>query len=417
MKPKNIMLIDVKANQVITKSNFLIESKFKVTLQELRLVYWLLSNIQPKDEDFHVYRISVTQYGKFMAQFRDSNNKRIYSDLRSAAEKLMTRVVKIKADGGEYSMPFISRAFYHGGKGFIDIKLDDVLKVHLLKLTKEFTSIGLLSAFKLSSTYSIKLLELILQYKNIGKRKLDISDLRFMLGVDDNKYKLWTNFENRVLAPACNDINNNTDISLSYKKIKLGRSIISIEFKFSISKGKDNNLGLPTNTLTLSDMSSAIEEISEISSLMKYGIKRNMAVKLFKQSPQKVHEALESVELQINTIRNPSAWLLTFINEGWENPETARQHVIKKVAIDSEEQKDIEVFKKWKTYVHEEVQKHIDSLGTSERLVFKAAFLDSLPEDLKKHGTKSAVLLKNWVSFFNDKGLNLSTQEEYKKRC
>ena len=130
-------------------------------------------------------------------------------------------------------------------------------------------------------------------------------------------------------------------------------------------------------------MSSAIEEASEISSLMKYGIKRSMAAKLFKQSPQKVHEALEAVELQINTIRNPSAWLLTFINEGWKNPETTRQHVIKKVAIDSEEQKDIEVFKKWKRYIHEEVQKQIDSLGTSEKLVFKKEFLDSLPENLK----------------------------------
>jgi len=417
MKSDKIMLVEAKENKVVTKSNFLIESKFKVTLQELRLVYWLLSNIQPEDTEFKIYRISVNQYEKFMAQFKDYNNKRIYSNLKAAAEKLMTRVVRIKADDGEYSMPFISRAFYHNGEGFIDIKLDDVLKIHLLKLTREFTSIGVVSAFKLSSTYSIKLLEIILQYKNIGKRKLDITDLKFMLGVDDGKYKVWPDFEKRVLAPACKDINENTDISLSYEKIKHVRSIVAIEFRFSISKGKDNNLGLPNNTLTLSDMSSAIEEVSEISSLMKYGIKRNMAVKLFKQSPQKVHEALEAVELQINTIRNPSAWLLTFINEGWENPETTRQHVIKKVAIDSEEQKDIEVFKKWKTYVHEEVQKHIDSLGTSEKVVFKEEFLDSLPEKLKKHGTMSAILLKNWVSFFNDNGLNLLTQEEYKKKC
>jgi len=417
MTTEKVMLIGAKVNKIVTKSNILIESKLKVTLQELRLIYWLLSNIQPDDEDFKTYRISVNQYSKFMSQFKDYKNKNVYSNLRVAAKKLMRQIITIKADGGEYDIPFISSAFYEDGKGYIDIKIHDVLKIHLLKLTKEFTSIGLISAFKLSSTYSIKLLEIVLQYKPIGKRKLDIADLKFILGVDNDKYKLWYDFEKRVLAPACKDINENTDISLSYEKIKHVRSIVAIEFRFSISKGKDNNLGLPNNTLTLSDMSSAIEEVSEISSLMKYGIKRNMAVKLFKQSPEKVHEALEAVELQINTIRNPSAWLLTFINEGWENPETTRQHVIKKVAIDSEEQKDIEVFKKWKTYVHEEVQKHIDSLGTSEKVVFKEEFLDSLPEKLKKHGTMSAILLKNWVSFFNDNGLNLLTQEEYKKKC
>jgi len=418
MKPENIMLVDVKENQVITKSNFLIESKFKVTLQELRLVYWLLSNIQPEDEDFCVYRISVSQYEKFMAQFRDSNNNRVYSELKNASKKLMSRVVSIKADGGEYSMPFISRAFYHSGEGYIDIKLDDVLKVHLLKLTKEFTSIGILSAFKLNSTYSIKLLELILQYKSIGKRKLNIPDLRFMLGVDDNKYKSWPDFEKRVLAAACNDINKNTDISLSYEKIKYGRSIASIEFKFSISKGTNQNLGLPNKTITLSDMSAELEEIPEVATLMSYGVKRNVAVKIFRETPERVYEALESLKPQIDTIRNPAAWLISFINESWTSQEEAKQHVKRKVKEDEDEERDIKEYKEWKIYVNNTLNNYFKTLTELEKGILKLEFLDTLEDKRKKKEFEEkefkAVLLFNEITlFFVNRGV-LQSKDNYK---
>ncbi|HSK30464.1 MAG TPA: replication initiation protein, partial [Candidatus Limnocylindria bacterium] len=44
---------------LVTKHNKLIQARFALSLQEKRLILWLVSAIRPGDTDFHSYRVSV----------------------------------------------------------------------------------------------------------------------------------------------------------------------------------------------------------------------------------------------------------------------------------------------------------------------------------------------------------------------
>ena len=62
------------------------------------------------------------------------------------------------------------------------------------------------------------------------KWTVDIDEFKTYLGVS-NKYSDFKDLEKRVLLPALKEIEENTDLRLDYKKIKIGRRIQKIEFE------------------------------------------------------------------------------------------------------------------------------------------------------------------------------------------
>ena len=87
----------------------------------------------------------------------------------------------------------------------------------------------------LSSAYAIRIYELIKQYENIGKREIAISDLRFMLCLQD-KYPLFGNLQQRIIDPAIREINKNTPMQVTYELRKTGRKFTHIELRFKPKK-------------------------------------------------------------------------------------------------------------------------------------------------------------------------------------
>ncbi len=47
---------------LISKSNDLIEARYKLSLNEQRLIILLISIIQPDDDDFHDYDLHVSEF-------------------------------------------------------------------------------------------------------------------------------------------------------------------------------------------------------------------------------------------------------------------------------------------------------------------------------------------------------------------
>ena len=87
----------------------------------------------------------------------------------------------------------------------------------------------------MTSTYSVRLYEFFaMRLGNANKSSkfdYDINKLRLYLDCT-KKYKDFRDFNKRVLAQAEKEINEKSNIHMSYKKIKTGRSITSILFTF-----------------------------------------------------------------------------------------------------------------------------------------------------------------------------------------
>lgn len=54
--------VSVKENQFIVKSNALIEARYRLTLQEARIILWLLIQIHPDDEDFKEHKMNIKDF-------------------------------------------------------------------------------------------------------------------------------------------------------------------------------------------------------------------------------------------------------------------------------------------------------------------------------------------------------------------
>ena len=63
-----------------------------------------------------------------------------------------------------------------------------------------------------------------------------LSDLRGKLGVENNEYEMMSDFKKRVLDIAQSQINEHTDITVSYEQHKAGRVITG--FTFSLKQKK-----------------------------------------------------------------------------------------------------------------------------------------------------------------------------------
>ena len=89
------------------------------------------------------------------------------------------------------------------------------------------------STLSVTSKYAKRLYALACQWRSVGKKRLELEELKKMLGLIDKKgneqFTEITAFKKRVLDIAKKQINEETDISFDYKLIKQGRAFRWVE--------------------------------------------------------------------------------------------------------------------------------------------------------------------------------------------
>jgi len=212
----------------IVKSNKLIEAKYKLTLNEQRLILLMVSMIKPEDEEFKSIRIRVQD----LKEILELQRKDLYKEIPKITRKLMSRILEIKdiEKNKLLQIGWLSSAEYLFGEGVVELSFDPKLKPYLLKLKKAFTIYNLQSVLKLRSSYAIRLYELLKQYETIGTRKFEVNELKEILGIGKTEYKLYGDFKRRVILPAQKELKNKTDIYFDFKEVKRGRKVVELIF-------------------------------------------------------------------------------------------------------------------------------------------------------------------------------------------
>ena len=101
----------------------------------------------------------------------------------------------------------------------------------------KFTEYNLEHIAKFNSFHSIRIYEIVSQYRNSKEKERTVllSNLKEWLQVSE-KYDRWDNFKNRVLTPAIKEINEKSDLFVEVEQIKRGRSIHALKFLISPKK-------------------------------------------------------------------------------------------------------------------------------------------------------------------------------------
>ena len=89
--------------------------------------------------------------------------------------------------------------------------MTDEVMPYLTQLKGQFAQYQLKNIAYFNSVHSIRIYELITQYRSVGNREITVDKLKEWLQVADN-YPRWNNFKARVLDPAITEINEKSDL-------------------------------------------------------------------------------------------------------------------------------------------------------------------------------------------------------------
>lgn len=228
-------LVEPSKDNIVTKSNVLIEANYKLGVVEQKIILVLASNIQPSDDDFKTYTLPIKDFHRMLG-LKGSPK---YTEMQKITSGLMRKVFEIHIENKIVQVAWLSSVTYNKDEGSIDIRFDPFLKPYLLELKREFTSYKLDNVIRLKSSYSIRIYELLKQYERLQKRIFSLTDLRKAIGAED-VYPAYGNFKQRVLLPAQKELAANTDITFEFEEIKKGRRVDKVEFYITSKNAKPN---------------------------------------------------------------------------------------------------------------------------------------------------------------------------------
>lgn len=225
---KKIDLLD----QRVTKANALIQkSRFDLTVQQQKIVLYLISQITPYDDDFKLYEFSIPEFCRVCGI--DCRSGKNYKDLKEAVQEIADKSMWVFIEQDvETLLRWIEKPYIDHKEGTIRIRLDNDMKPFLLQLKENFTTYELIYTLHFKSKYTIRLYELIksIHFDDLRSytRKYSLDTLRRVMGAE--KYTAYKNLKQRALEPAVKEINAYSDKILTYKEIKQGRKVIGVEF-------------------------------------------------------------------------------------------------------------------------------------------------------------------------------------------
>jgi len=212
----------------VTQDNQLIEAGYTLTLNEKRLLMLGASKIDPrqtprKDEPLS-FEVSVEEW---TSRFPDDNPWRA---LKNAAKNMRGRFVTLHPKAGVVDeLNWFDSVRYFENEGKVRIRFGWSVSLRLAGMIDQFTRIELTSIQQLRSFHSIRLYELVSQFRSTGYRRIDLDDFRIAMDCV-NTYPEMKSLKRRVLLPALADINEKSDIQVICTDIKRGRKITGFEF-------------------------------------------------------------------------------------------------------------------------------------------------------------------------------------------
>lgn len=228
---------------LVVMQNKILQAYHQMTLDEKRLII-LASSIARVIDATEKDAITITA-----EQFANATNIQThsaYKQLEEASRTMMKRQFSYKNERDKrVNVQWVIRSIYE--EGSISLCFTDEV-LFMLKVFDEnnpFTKYEKKDVLKLKRDYSIDLYHIFKQRQNmkIGDKKntfiITLEEIKTELGLS-KAYDRISNLKARVLKPSLEEINNNTDIKVSYKNKKKGRTVVALEFTvLSKEKKKD----------------------------------------------------------------------------------------------------------------------------------------------------------------------------------
>jgi plasmid replication initiation protein len=234
----------VSKGNLVVKTNQLNSALQNLSLPEIRIVQLAIVDARETNTGLSTdkpLRIDALRYAEMFETTRQNGYKR----MKEAEETLFNRRFSYIDDNGKVvKSRWIQQVRYLDDEGAIELvfTLAVVNSISRIDGAEDFfTSYLLEQTASMDSIYSVRLYELLVQWKAAKQTPMFALDkFRDQLGVGIEEYKAMNDFKKRVLLVAIDEINEKSDIKVSYEQVKKGRSIAGFKFKV-LTKEKPKN--------------------------------------------------------------------------------------------------------------------------------------------------------------------------------
>jgi len=223
----------IEKGTLVVKSNKLIEASYRLDLIEQRII--LAAIVEARESQKGLEGGFITLEAKRFCQTFGMEEGSVYGQLKTAMDTLFNRFIVVRdihpESGHERvsKIRWISKASYIDGAGMVQLQFGQDIVPYISRLEKEFTPYRLEKIGAMSSAHAVRLYELLIQYLSLGQREIEIAWLKETLQLGDEYPRLF-DFKKNVIDLGVTQINEHSDIAVSYTQRKTGRNVTHLIF-------------------------------------------------------------------------------------------------------------------------------------------------------------------------------------------
>ena len=233
----------MKTNRdLVVKSNQLIQAVSNLSLVEIRLMQLAVVDARETGTGITTDTPLIIWANRYAKTF-DVTLEAAYWALKEASRTLFDRQFTLYTIDAHtqkekrITSRWVSQVAYVDDAAKLEIILAPAVVSEITRLESQFTRYYLEQTAPLTSAYAVRLYELLIQWREVAKLPMfELDHFRQQLGLSNNELFRMSDFKKRVLDLAVSQINEHTDITVSYEQHKAGRVITG--FTFSLKQKK-----------------------------------------------------------------------------------------------------------------------------------------------------------------------------------
>jgi len=223
------------AKNLVVKDNALINASYNLELVEQRLILLAIVEARTSGKGVTPNNSLTITASSYMNHF-GTNRNTAYQALKDACNNLFERQFSYIETNTKGNMEvvrsrWVSEIRYIDNEASIKLIFSPTVSPLITLLEKNFASYELEQVAQLNSKYAVRLYEVVIAWRSTGKTPMiAIDELRNRLGVLDDEYTVTADFKRWALDKPIKQINEKTEINLSYEQHKQGRKIVGFTF-------------------------------------------------------------------------------------------------------------------------------------------------------------------------------------------
>ena len=230
----------------LTMSRALAESAHGLTLNEARVMMLAMRCVDPRLSPYKYARNGYVHVRVTAAEFAQLANLKVgddgytpraaYEGLKAACDKLYERTASWTEGKRHVKLRWVWKAVYHEGEAWAEVAFSPDMTKHLFMLGEKFVRYRLELARGLRSIYSTNLLRLLMTQKDTGFKTILLEDFRTTMEVPES-YR-YADIKRYAIVPAVKELNEKSDLAISWSETKRGRAVYSLQFRFTVNSAQ-----------------------------------------------------------------------------------------------------------------------------------------------------------------------------------